>query len=73
MKLSKSGKIQKFCRPNALLTFAEYLYDLTSNGITKKGLKTIEEHLNKIKDKAIRSETRRRLLEIANGKRDLYF
>ncbi|MFH0888889.1 MAG: [FeFe] hydrogenase H-cluster radical SAM maturase HydG [Planctomycetota bacterium] len=73
MKLSKPGEIQKFCRPNALLTFAEYLYDFTSNTITKKGLKDIEEHLNEIKDKTVRSETRRRLDEIKNGKRDTFF
>jgi 2-iminoacetate synthase len=73
MKLSKPGEIQKFCRPNALLTFAEYLYDYTSNGITEQGLKIIEEYLNRIKDKTLRSETRRRLAEIKNGKRDSYF
>ncbi|MFH1230598.1 MAG: [FeFe] hydrogenase H-cluster radical SAM maturase HydG [Planctomycetota bacterium] len=73
MKLSKPGEIQKFCRPNALLTFAEYLYDCTSDGITEQGMKLIGKYLNEIQDKTVRSETRRRLLEIANGKRDLYF
>jgi len=73
MKLSKPGQIHKFCLPNALLTFTEYLYDFTPKGVTKKGLKIIEEHLNKIKNEAIRSETYRRLDEIKKGKRDTFF
>jgi len=73
MKLSKPGEIHKFCRPNALLTFAEYLYDCTSDGITEEGMKLIEEYLNQIEDKDIRAETSRRLVEISQGTRDLYF
>lgn len=73
MKLSKPGEIHKFCRPNALLTFAEYLYDCTTNGITEQGLKLIADYLEQIEDEPIRSETRRRLAEIKSGKRDLYF
>ena len=73
MKLSKPGEIHKFCRPNALLTFAEYLYDCTTNGITEQGMQLIADYLEKIDDEPMRSETRRRLSEIKNGKRDLYF
>ena len=73
MKLSKPGEIHKFCRPNALLTFAEYLYDCTTNGITEQGMKLIADYLERIEDEPIRAETRRRLADIKNGKRDLYF
>ncbi|MEW6027229.1 MAG: [FeFe] hydrogenase H-cluster radical SAM maturase HydG [Planctomycetota bacterium] len=73
MKLSKPGEIHKFCRPNALLTFAEYLYDCTTNGITEQGFKLIEEYLGQIEEKPLQDETRRRMVDIKNGKRDLYF
>jgi 2-iminoacetate synthase len=73
MGLSKPGEIKKFCRPNALLTFAEYLYDCAANSINSQGLNLISGYLEQIKDPAIRAETRRRLLQIKNGKRDLYF
>ncbi|MBI5778849.1 MAG: [FeFe] hydrogenase H-cluster radical SAM maturase HydG [Planctomycetes bacterium] len=73
MKLSKPGEIHKFCRPNALLTFAEYLYDCTTNGITESGMQLIVDYLEQIEDEPIRAETRRRLADIKNGKRDLYF
>ena len=73
MKLSKPGEIHKFCRPNALLTFAEYLYDCTTNGINEQGMKLIADYLEQIEDEPMRSETRRRLAAIKNGKRDLYF
>lgn len=83
MGLSKPGEIHKFCRPNALLTFAEYLYDCppgrmsvrtgTTNGITEQGMKLIADYLEQIEDEPMRAETRRRLADIKNGKRDLYF
>jgi 2-iminoacetate synthase len=73
MNLSKPGEIKKLCRPNALLTFAEYLYDLPSgNGITEQGLLLIEEYL-KVVEEPLRSETMRLLQEVKQGKRDLYF
>lgn len=73
MELSKPGEIHKFCRPNGLLTFAEYLKNFTNNGLHKKGEALIKLYLEKIKDKTLREETRRRLIEINKGRRDLYF
>ena len=37
MELSKPGEIHNFCRPNGLLTFAEYLEDFGRNGLYEKG------------------------------------
>jgi 2-iminoacetate synthase len=37
MSLSKGGKIQNFCMPNAILTFAEYLEDFASPETCTKG------------------------------------
>lgn len=73
MGFAKPGEIHKFCRPNAILTFAEYLADCTTNGLADKGKLLIEEYLVQIEDEKIKAETKRRLLEIQAGKRDLYF
>ena len=76
MSLSKPGEIHSFCRPNGLLTFAEYLEDFArfaGNGIYEKGYKVINFYLNKIENVNWRKETQERLLKIKQGQRDLYF
>jgi 2-iminoacetate synthase len=73
MSLSKPGKIHNFCRPNALLTFAEYLEDFASNGLYKKGYELINFYLEKIENKKIYEETKKRIEKIKQGYHDLYF
>ncbi len=73
MNLSKPGEIHKFCRPNGILTFAEYLEDFAEDGIYEKGNKLIKFYLEKIEDKNLLKETKSRLAKIKEGKRDLYF
>ncbi len=73
MEFSKHGEIHKFCRVNAILTFAEYLEDFSSNDLREQGKACLEFYLKKIEDLPLRQETQKRLGEISNGKRDLYF
>lgn len=73
MNISKRGEIHNFCRPNGLLTFAEYLEDFCQNGIYDQGQALIRRCLDKIEDLPLRQETEKRLLEIIRGKRDIYF
>lgn len=73
MELLKPGKIQNFCRPNAILTFQEYFEDYASKEVQELGVKIINEYLEQIPDEKIREETRSRLKRIENGERDLYF
>jgi 2-iminoacetate synthase len=76
MSLSKPGEIHHFCRPNALLTFAEYLEDFAryeGNGVYEEGYRVIEYYLNQIESEAIRNKTIERLNKIKQGARDLYF
>lgn len=73
MKLLKPGKIQNLCRPNAILTFKEYLEDYASEQAKKLGLKIINQYLEKIPNHNIKQETKRRLKRIEKGERDLYF
>ncbi|MBU1036544.1 [FeFe] hydrogenase H-cluster radical SAM maturase HydG [Patescibacteria group bacterium] len=73
MDLAKPGNIHNLCRPNAILTFKEYLEDYASPKVKELGEKVINEYLKKIPNKVIKQKTKIRLKEIENGKRDLYF
>ncbi|MCK5027814.1 MAG: [FeFe] hydrogenase H-cluster radical SAM maturase HydG [Candidatus Pacebacteria bacterium] len=73
MEILKAGEIHNLCRPNAILTFKEYLEDYASQRIKEKGQKIIEKYLNKIPKEETKKETILRLKRIENGERDLYF
>lgn len=73
MDLSKPGEIHNFCRPNGILTFAEYLEDFAQDGIYEKGYRIINSYLNEIADADVRKQTQERLAKIKQGQRDLYF
>lgn len=73
MGLAKPGEIHTFCRPNGLLTFAEYLEDFATDGLYEKGYEVINYYLNKINSKTLRKKTAERLARIKAGERDLYF
>jgi len=73
MELAKPGEIHKFCRSNAILTFAEYLEDFADSRTKGQGTRLIERYLAEIDDQNIRSETVRRLELILSGTRDIYF
>ena len=73
MSLAKPGNIHNFCRPNALLTFKEYLEDFGSERIKNIGVKIMNKYLNQIPDSRIKNQTKIKLSKIENGERDLYF
>ena len=73
MGLSKPGEIHNFCRPNGILTFAEYLEDFSTNGIYEKGYALIGHYLAMIEDENLRKQTGERIELIKRGSRDLYF
>ncbi len=73
MDLAKPGDIQNLCRPNAILTFKEYLEDYASKDVKEIGLKVIDKYLEQITDDNIMKETMVRLKRIENKERDLFF
>lgn len=73
MEFAIPGFVKRFCTPNALLTFAEYLYDYSSDRTKKAGLTLIEKELNLIPDDAMQANVRGKLKEMETGKRDMYF
>lgn len=73
MDLAKPGEIKKFCLPNCILTYKEYLLDYGTKELKTLGEGVISEELGKITDKKIRLATIKKLGELKKGKRDLYF
>jgi len=73
MEFAIPGFVKRFCTPNALLTFAEYLYDFSSERTLKAGLELIENEINKIQDENMQSSVKENLARMKEGKRDLYY
>ncbi|MCL2511965.1 MAG: [FeFe] hydrogenase H-cluster radical SAM maturase HydG, partial [Bacteroidales bacterium] len=73
MEFSVPGFIKRFCTPNAILTFAEYLEDYAPENTRQAGGEKIEQNVQTIDDVAFVAELRNRIERIKNGERDLYF
>lgn len=74
MEFSTKGFIKRFCTPNALLTFAEYLEDyVSSEESRKKGWQLITEKLAGIEDARVLARVSDMLDRIRSGERDLLF
>ncbi len=71
MEFSAKGFIKRFCTPNALLTFAEYLEDYASPELREEGLRLIDKELEGLGNDS--AELRSRLERIRSGERDLLF
>ena len=73
MEFSVPGFIKRFCQPNAMLTFAEYLEDYATPEIKTKGYNLIYNNLNDYSDGNTKKKVTENLEKIKEGKRDLYF
>ena len=72
MEFSVPGFIKRYCGPNALLTFAEYLEDYADENTKLKGYQMIQKKIsqNEYKNETILLD---KLEKLKNGQRDLYF
>lgn len=76
MDHAKPGHIQKFCLPNSILSFKEYLLDYVGYGgeeLDKLGDTVINNQIATIADMQLRNATIKKLSELERGGRDLYF
>ena len=73
MELAKKGFIQRFCLPNGLLTFNEYLADFASEETRRIGHELIDREVARYDDPKMKALLVKRLDKINNGERDLYF
>jgi len=72
MDLAKPGLIKRFCEPNALFTFAEYLQDFGDEAACVAGEKVVARTLAALPDDATRARTAAGLAQVASGHRDVY-
>ncbi len=72
MDLAKPGLIQRFCQPNALVTFREYLDDYASPETKNVGLNAISRYLEGINDEKLLHKVKSMLSRVENGERDIY-
>ncbi|MBI5192535.1 MAG: [FeFe] hydrogenase H-cluster radical SAM maturase HydG [Nitrospirae bacterium] len=73
MDHAKPGHIQKFCLPNSILSFKEYLLDYGGEELLRLGYAVIKDQIISIEDVKIRNATIKKLRDIETGERDLYF
>jgi 2-iminoacetate synthase len=72
MCVAKKGHIQHMCRPNAVLTFKEYLLDYASSETRALGEALITRELNNIEPGRVKDHALGLLARIEAGERDLY-
>jgi 2-iminoacetate synthase len=73
MEFSVPGFIKRFCSPNALLTFAEYLEDYAPAETKEKGYLLINEKLEELSKHQGIENLKKKISKIQSGERDLYF
>ena len=73
MEFAIPGFVKKFCQPNAILTFLEYLEDYGKPESIKSGLKLIEKEMEKMPESEAKETLKERIERIRQGERDLYF
>lgn len=73
MEFAVPGFVKRFCTPNALLTFTEYLYDFASDKTRTAGLELIDNEVAKMQDANMQSSIRENLAKMQAGKRDIFY
>ncbi len=73
MDLAKPGLIKRFCEPNALFTYAEYLADFASPEEASRARSAASLIMDSLPDAALRAKVAEGLASIEGGERDLYF
>ncbi|CEP67046.1 [FeFe]-hydrogenase maturation HydG, radical SAM [Moorella glycerini] len=71
--LAREGDIQRFCLPNAILSFQEYLVTKAPPELKAAGERAIATALATIDDSNLREETMERLERTRRGEVDLHF
>jgi 2-iminoacetate synthase len=73
MEFSVPGFIKRYCQPNALLTLAEYLEDYAPEETKGKGYRLISEKLEEMDNDPFKVSLEKKLEQVKEGQRDLYF
>jgi len=73
MEFAIPGFVKRFCTPNAILTFTEYIEDYATPETRDVGIIQIQRELDRIPDDDKKQQLIKRLGEVHQGQRDLYF
>lgn len=74
MEFAKPGFVKRFCTPNAILTLSEYLLDYASPQTRQKAVQAIRREMAQIPESnPLKQKLEERLIQVENGKRDLFF
>lgn len=73
MEFAIPGFVKRFCTPNALLTFSEYLHDYASDRTLKAGLELVDFEVGRIEDLEMKKSVTAKLEEMKAGTRDLFY
>jgi len=73
MEFAIPGFVKRFCTPNAVLTFLEYLNDYASGETLEAGLRQIDRELDGMPESKAKNELKSRMEQVRAGERDLYF
>ena len=73
MEFAIPGFVKRFCTPNAVLTFLEYLNDYAEGETLAAGLQQIERELEAMPESKAKQELEGRMEQVREGARDLYF
>ena len=73
MEFAIPGFVKRYCTPNAVLTFLEYLEDYASGETLDAGIKQIRRELENMPDSTAKQELIDRMDKVKAGERDLYF
>ena len=73
MEFAIPGFVKRFCTPNAVLTFLEYLNDYATGETLEAGLLQIGRELDAMPESKAKEELEERMAQVRAGERDLYF
>lgn len=73
MEFAVPGFVKRFCTPNALLTFLEYIEDYASPETATAGRRLIQSELDTMPEGDKKNLLLERIGKIRSGERDLYF
>ena len=73
MEFSVPGFIKRYCQPNAILTLAEYLEDYAVQETKEKGYRLIKQNLDEMDNNPFKKQLLKKLEQVKQKKRDLYF
>jgi 2-iminoacetate synthase len=73
MEFAVPGFVKRYCTPNAVLTFLEYLEDYASPETRVAGLKRIQDELEAMPEGTMKTTVQERIELVKQGERDLFF